>query len=107
MQKFQPIDLRSVANGRPLAGFTTGRVRFWGIPFDLIDPAANAGLGQLQLGQAAGASAQVMIKLPQPVAAGGLVVAHCTDVEDPTAQVGERLATYTLHLANGERLSWP
>ncbi|MCC7355366.1 MAG: CehA/McbA family metallohydrolase, partial [Anaerolineae bacterium] len=135
--KFTPLDLSAYANAGPeagrsaegwrwlpggplvrtlrpdlaalLTGFPFGKRRFWGIPFTLADPAANNGLCWLTISgdPAANLPQQVIVTLPKPALAGCLVFAHCTDVEGPEAQIGELLATYTIVLANGERVAWP
>ncbi len=92
-----------------LAGFPFGKHRFWGIPFNLSDPANNQGRCWTVISgdEKHGLPGGITINLPEPVAAGCLIFAHFTDVEGPAAQVGELLAIYTAVLADHRRVSWP
>ena len=136
-RKFAPIDLRDAVNAGPtlgrdngewrwapggpivrthgatdapsLDGFPVGRQRLWGVPFSLIDPRANAGRCWIVLSGDPQSSLprRVTIPLAAPREAGGLVFAHCTDIEGTESLIGDLLASYSLIRANGERLSWP
>jgi hypothetical protein len=135
--KFTPLDLRTLANAGPelgrgpdgwrwapdgpkirsltmddppsLAGFTFGSVRFWGIPFDVPEPARNDGRTWLALSAVpnAGLPSRCVVPLEVPVEAGCLVVAHFTDVEPPDARVGDLIGEYTVVFASGHRQHWP
>src|SRR5205807_6017577 len=86
--------------------FPAGPQHFWGVPFDLPDPAQNGGRTWVALSAdpAGRLPQQVTLTLPGPTQAGGLAVAHCTDVETRDSQVGAWLATYTLIYAEGQRV---
>ena len=86
-----------------LAGFSFGRVRFWGIPFDVPEPAQNGGRAWLALADppTAGLPSRSLAPLASPVEAGCLVVAHFTDVEPPDARVGDPVAEYAVVFASG------
>ncbi|HEV8635674.1 MAG TPA: CehA/McbA family metallohydrolase [Chloroflexota bacterium] len=92
-----------------LAGFPFGPQRLRGIPFALLDPAANGGRCWIVLSgdRAANLPDRALITLPAPAPVGYVVFAHFTDLELPEARVGELVATYIAVLANGRRVSWP
>src|SRR5262249_39071326 len=84
-------------------------VRFWGIPFDVPEPARNDGRAWLALSAApsAGLPSRCVAPLDVPVEAGCLVVAHFTDVEPPDARVGDLIGEYAIVFASGHRQRWP
>jgi hypothetical protein len=104
-----PVRTLGRTDPTPLAGLPFGPQRFWGVPFALLEPAANGGRCWIVLSgdPASNLPRRVRVTLPSPSPAGHLLVAHWTDLEAPAARIGELLATYTAVLANGQRLSWP
>jgi hypothetical protein len=91
-----------------LEGFPTGRHFFHGIPFQLIDPAANDGRCWLALSnESKSLVRQATIQLPEAQFATSLIFAHFTDLERPQAKIGELLATYMLLLEDGSRVEAP
>src|SRR5512144_1607074 len=88
---FVPLDVSAIANAGPSLppddgqwahkGFPVGHKHFWGVPFDLPDPALHAGRCWAALSDrpAGRVRKQVTLTLPEPALAGGLSVAHCTD----------------------------
>ncbi|MCW2117165.1 MULTISPECIES: CehA/McbA family metallohydrolase [Bradyrhizobium] len=94
--------------GADLEGFLAGHQYFYGIPFDLVDPALNGGCRWLALTDQAGLLAQqATIHLHRPQRAAGILVAHFTDLERSDAKTGELLATYTIQFADGGRAQIP
>jgi hypothetical protein len=91
-----------------LSGFPTGRRRFWGVPFVVTDPATNNGNCWIVLSAdpTSRLPRYITPTLPTPTRATALVFAYCTDIDWPDGRIGDRLATYTIVRANGDRLSW-
>lgn len=113
--QFLPVDISSAVNTGPsfppgpgnweTSGFPVGQQRFWGVQFALPEPPQNRGMCWIAISgdPVSRLPACIALPLPTPVTAGGVLVAHCTDIENASAQVGAWLATYTLIYADGDR----
>ncbi len=114
----EPADIDRATELAGLAGLPTGEQRFWGIPFDIADDAANDGAKWIVLGNDSWPDLPESTSVPVETTARYVLVCHFLDAvpnpeleheseHDVLDDPGTQVATYTFATATETRTRTP